>query len=344
MTPNADDRPLVVACLRHTDQRPHVDPVSGAIVRDARSAGPSPAEWAALEHALRVAEVWSGNVLVVCAGPVAVESTLRQAAALGVAVLRVPWPQAPQEGRLAPAVGRDTEPLGTALQYIEDLALDERALAAALAEAIRSVGEPALVLCGDRSSDRGTGAMPAFLAHELGAAQALGLVHLRAEGDVLIGERRLDGGRREVLRVPRPAVCSVEGAGVRLRRASLPAVISATNTEVAVAPSHRSAAGMAVTVAVSGVRPYRPRTRVLPPPEGSTPRERLLELTGALGRHEPPTIIGPIEAAGAADALIGFLRRNGYLGDGAERGAVPRKSQDEAASPATDSTSTATAR
>jgi electron transfer flavoprotein beta subunit len=31
--------------------------------------------------------------------------------------------------------------------------------------------------------------------------------------------------------------------------------------------------------------------------------------------HEPPTIIGPVEAAEAADALLSFLARHGYLDD-----------------------------
>ncbi len=91
-----------------------------------------------------------------------------------------------------------------------------------------------MVVCGDRSVDRGTGALPAFVAHELGAAQALGLVALevtaatgRPADLALSADRRLDGGWRERLRVPLPAVCSVEAAGVRLRRASLAGALAA---------------------------------------------------------------------------------------------------------------------
>jgi electron transfer flavoprotein beta subunit len=32
--------------------------------------------------------------------------------------------------------------------------------------------------------------------------------------------------------------------------------------------------------------------------------------------HDPPTIIGPVDAPEAADALLAFLDRHGYLGDG----------------------------
>jgi electron transfer flavoprotein beta subunit len=38
----------------------------------------------------------------------------------------------------------------------------------------------------------------------------------------------------------------------------------------------------------------------------------LLDLTGALVVHDPPTLIGPIDAAGAADELLDYLRRHGY--------------------------------
>jgi electron transfer flavoprotein beta subunit len=272
---------------------------------------------------------------VVSAGPAAADDTLRQAVALGARALRVPWPPGgtgpghstgpgagvsgrfggKHSGRAGGGRGAG-EPLGSDREYLYDLAADESALAGTLAAAIRTVGEPALVLCGDRSSDRGTGALPALLAHELGAAQALGLVDLRHDGDVLVGERRLDGGRRERLRIPRPAVCSVEAAGVRLRRASLPSTLAAARAEIPlVDPALAGAARRAVTVRAG--RPYRPRPRVVPPPSG-IPRERLMQLTGALVAHEPPTLVGPVGAAEAADALLAFLARTGYLADSTE--------------------------
>jgi electron transfer flavoprotein beta subunit len=316
--------PLIVACLRHTDLRPVVDPLTGAVTRDPRSAGPAPAEAAALEHALRIAEAWDGRVLAVTAGPPAADATLRDARALGAEVVRVPWP--PGDGH----AGGD-EPLGTAAGYLDDLAGGERAVAGALAAAIRAAGRPAAVVCGDRSADRGTGVLPALLAAELGAAQALGLVALTAGDGHLLAERRLDGGRRERLRVPLPAVCSVEAAGVRLRRASLPAVLAAGDGPIPVAEPGTAPAGTAVRAGPA--RPYRPRPRVLPPPSGD-PRARLLALSGALVEHEPPTVIGPVGPAEAADALLAFLGRNGYLGTAA--GDDPG---DAPSAPATDATS-----
>jgi len=315
----------VVACVRHTDQRPAVDPLTGAVQVDPRAASMSAADQAALEHALRLAEAWQGRALAITAGPPAADETLRLAAAAGAAVLRVPWPPGPQQHGRAPQASRQAGVLqaGPAAEaYLHELAGDERQLARALAAGIRSVGSPVLVICGDRSADRGTGALPAYLAHELAAAQATGLVALATADGTLTGERRLPGGRRERLRIPRPAVCSVEAAGVRLRRASLPATLAACQAPVLVAGASAMAAhyagpaGPAGTLLRIGVpRPYVPRTHVVPAPADAAPRARVLALTGALIDREPPTVLGPVDAAAAADALLGYLARNGYLAE-----------------------------
>jgi electron transfer flavoprotein beta subunit len=285
---NGSAGPLIVACLRHCDLRPDVNPLTGAVRRYPRGAGPSPGELAALELALRIAESWHGRTLAVVAGPPAAEATLRDALAAGADVLRVDWPD---------------------LGNLDDLAGDEHGLAAVLAGAVQDE-QLALVLCGDRSADRGTGALPAFLAHELGAAQALGLVSLAADGSQLLGERRLPAGRRERLRIPRPAVCSVEAAGLRLRRPPLAAELASRRAVIPVitpvVPPSR--------VRIGVPRPYSPRTHEVPAAPAGSPRERLLALSGALTRREPPALIGPADPGRAADELMDYLRRSGYAG------------------------------
>jgi electron transfer flavoprotein beta subunit len=334
---NGSTGPLVVACLRHSDPRPEVDPLTGAVRRSGHGAGPAPAELAALELALRLAGTWHGQALAIVAGPPAADETLRDALAAGAAALRVDWP----------------EP-----EYLAGLAADERALAAALATAIRTSSAPpadstptdstptepipagptptgptgptdsssptgplppagtpqlgrlGLVLCGDRSADRGTGALPAFLAHELGVPQALGLVELDLE--TLTGERRLPGGRRERLAIGRPAVCSVEAAGIRLRRAPLEAVLASRRAVILVAGV---TGGSPLRIRAGAARPYRPRPHQVPPaPEGSA-RERLSALSGVLVTREPPALIGPATPAEAARALLDYLHRAGYAQD-----------------------------
>jgi electron transfer flavoprotein beta subunit len=277
---------LVVVLARCTDLRVEVDPLTGAISRDPRAAALSASDAAAVEHGLRLGSAWGARTLVLTAGGPECDGPLREVLSLGAEVRRVP----------------------VRGSYVEELATDERALAKALVAAIG--GRPDLVVCADRSSDRGTGALPAFVAHELGVVQAPGLVSLELDGDDLMGERRLDYGRRERMRIPLPAVCSVEAAGVRLRRASLPASLAAANAAVPVAEV--LVPGPAVRVL--GARASRPRPRHLPAPTGSS-RERLLALTGALLSHEPPTVVGPVDAPEAADALLDFLARNGYLSE-----------------------------
>ena len=277
---------LVVVLLRATDPRPEVDPLSGEVRRDRRLAALSAADAAALEKAFVLAEAWGARVLAVSAGGREAEGPLREALALGAEVRRVDLHGA----------------------YLDELVADERALARALVSAIGE--QPDLVLCGDRSADRGTGALPAFVAHELGCVQAPGLVSLELVNGSLLAERRVDHGRRERMRVPLPAVCSVEGAGLRLRRASLPASLAAASADVPVV----RAAVPPSRVRVVQVRPAKPRPRHLPPPTG-TPRERLLQLTGALLSHEPPTVVTPKDAAEAADVLLDYLTRHGYLSE-----------------------------
>jgi electron transfer flavoprotein beta subunit len=277
---------LVVALLRPVDLRAEVDPLTGVVTRDARVAALPPSDAAALEHALELGSAWGARVLALSAGGPECDDALREAVARGAEARRVHL----------------REP------YVDDLVRDEQHLARALVTAMGQ--QPDLVLCGDRSADRGTGSLPAFLAHELGSVQAPGLVSLRWQEGALHGERRLDHGRRERMRIPLPAVCSVEAAGVRLRRASLPSALAAAESHVEVVGASMPPS----RVRVLRTGPARPRPRQLPAPTGSA-RERLLALTGALLAHEPPTIVGPVDAPEAADALLDFLVRHGYLSE-----------------------------
>ncbi|MHB1517309.1 MAG: mycofactocin-associated electron transfer flavoprotein beta subunit [Acidimicrobiales bacterium] len=293
----AEDGPLVVACLRICDLTTAVDPLSGTVTSSPFGIGLSPADSAALEHALRLAEALSGRVLAVACGPPSIDPVLRSAIALGAEALRVPCEE---DDRVTVLAG------------------DEHALARRLHTALSEVGPVAVVVCGAHSADRGTGALPAFLAHELGASQALGLITLGAAGDgSLDAERRLDGGWRELLRVPLPAVCSVEATAVRLRRASLPALLA---TEARVIPTSAAGAGCAFGTGEPGglrfgaIRPYTPPTRVVEAPASPDPRLRTLALTGALEARDPPALVGPVGPDEAADHLLEFLRRHGHPG------------------------------
>jgi electron transfer flavoprotein beta subunit len=285
---------VIVAALGWSWLNAEVDPLTGAISANPRDRGAGRPDLAALEHALRLAERWQAQLVAATVGPSEADPMLRGALAAGAAeALRVESASRTQGLRPALLVGG------------QDSAA---ALAAAL---IRRYGVPDLVLCGDRSADGGTGSFPAFLAAALNAAQALGVVRMEPTDDgKLRVHRRLDGGRREVLLLSRPAVVSVEAAGVRLRRAGLPATLASRHAVIPVVSAPTATAGRPVRVL--GAHPYRPRPRELAGPSGSALR-RMLELTGALTERTPPTVLGPLSAGQAADELLGYLRRRGYL-------------------------------
>src|SRR6266702_7708829 len=289
---------MIVAAMGWSWREAEVDPLTGAVSADRHDRGPSRSELAALEHALRLAQRWDARVVAATVGPGEADAMLRDALAAGAA----------EALRVEPAYG-------AARPQAADLVGGGQESAAALAAALRQrYGVPDLVLCGDRSADRGTGSFPAFLAAALSAAQVLGVVRMEPEeGGVLRVHRRLDGGRREVLLVRRPAVVSVEAAGVRLRRAGLPATLASGHAAIPVARA--PAAPAAQRIRVLGAHPYRPLPRELAGPSG-TAVGRLQLLTGAIVERTPPTVLGPLSPGQAADELLWYMRRHGYLAAG----------------------------
>jgi electron transfer flavoprotein beta subunit len=271
------------------DLRPEIDPVHGHLVPSARGGGFSPADEAALEVALRLAEQWRAECALVCAGPRAAEEAL---GALG-------------------AAGADRVVL------IDHSVDQESALTADVLAPVLGPGDLGadVVVCGDLSHDRGSGAVPALLAHHLRASQALGLLELDPlDGAGVRAVRRLDGGRREVLDVVAPAVLSVEGAAAALRRASLGSTLASAEAP-AIEHRHRRIEGH---VEPPRLRPWRPRARVLPPPGGTSAFERVVTLTGALVERTPPRTVevGPREAA---ELIVEQLTSWGYLEPVAEQ-------------------------
>lgn len=266
--------------MKWVDLRPEIDSLTGAVRTDPRTSGASPADRAALEWALRLGSAWDAEVVAVTAGVPAAEAMLREAVAAGAsAAIRV---------------------------ELADGATSE-STAAALAPVVAGAD---VAVCGDWSVDRGSGSVPAFLAAHRGAAQALGCTRLEPGAPGCIdAERRLDGGRRELVRLRAPAVVSVEAAGTRLRRASLTGVLAAREAPVEV----RRHTGTEGSAPPGRVAPLRPRARILPgPPPGLDARQRVLSLTGALLERTPPRTL-VLEPAEAADHLLAQLRDWGYL-------------------------------
>ena len=282
----------MLVARKWVDRRPVVDPLTGAVATDPRTSGASDADDAALEWALRMADTWGCRVVAATVGPLGADAVLREALAAGAdQAVRV---DAPGD-------------------------LPSTQVAAALHDVARHVGAT-MVVCGNASLDRGSGAVPAFVADALAAAQALGLVDLRLDRQhpgELDAWRRLDGGRRERLRLQAPFVVSVEGSTARLRRAPLPRALhaaSATTRDLQVHPWRPVPRSRAVpSLEPVGHGPYRPRAKVVPGPDPSLPpRQRILALIGALAERTPPRTV-VLEPGDAADLVLTTLQAWGEL-------------------------------
>ncbi len=264
-------------CMKWVDRRPELHENSVAPT-DARFAGVSAADQSALELALRTAAAWDEDVVAVTVGPSAAIAVLRDALAAGT---------------------------HRAVHVVAPAELDSAGVASVIAPV---VADCSLVWCGDYSLDRGTGSVPAFLAAHLGAAQALGLVHVELGSDrTVIGLRRLDGGRRERLRITGPAVISVEGHVAPLRRASLAAAIAAGRAGVVELHPALPAGDPR-----RSSRPFRPRARVLAPPSGSTALSRIEVLTDSTGSPTRGEVV-TLAPSQAAHHILQTLADWGYL-------------------------------
>jgi electron transfer flavoprotein beta subunit len=242
------------------------------------TSGLSAADEAAIEMALRHGSHVRTSVIAVTVGGAGADTGMRTALACGVK---------------------------TAIRVDAADDLDSASVAAALSPV---VAHSTAVWCGDYSSDRGTGSVPVFLAARLQRQQALGLVGVEF-ADTLRVTRRLDGGRREILRVTGPAVLSVEGSVARLRRASLRSALTAQSSEVL--PYGSAITGAAAHPLIT-VRPYRPRARVLPAPVGATALDRLRALTDVSTAPQPGETVEARPPV-AAQRIIEVLTDWGYL-------------------------------
>ena len=262
----------IAVCLKWINASGQTD------IDDDRFMGFSYADQAALEYALRIAENTNDEVIVVTAGPVGAEAVLRDAIARGAQ---------------------------RAVRIDIDRSHDSAVIAQAIAQV---VAHCSLIWCGDYSSDRGSGSVPAFIAAELSFAQALGLVEIQVPADSLHpirALRRLDGGRREQLEIRGQAVISVEGSTARLRRASLKGSMAANKQAIEIVTINH------VAVENPPTRAYRPRARAVAAPVGNSALDRVRQITDTSSAkgHGETVHLEPREAA---ELIVNKLREWGY--------------------------------
>ncbi len=226
-------------------------PERDAVVRvaaDGRSVEESDVAWTmnepdayALEEALQLKEragaAGSGDseVVVLCAGPERVQSTLREALAKGAdRAVHVVTAES-GEGSLG---ARDT--------------LD---VARLLAAAVK--GEmPDLVLTGLQSDDLGAGQTGVVMAELLGVPHATLVLQVELSGGGIKVKRELEDGWMQHVEMALPALLTIQSGGNRLRYATLMGIKKARQKEMREAPA------AAATKRVVEVLKVSPPTRV----------------------------------------------------------------------------------
>jgi electron transfer flavoprotein beta subunit len=176
----------------------------------------------ALEEALQLKEKNGGEVVVLCAGPERVTSTLREALAKGAD--RAIHIEADDLGE------RDT--LGVA-QLLADAAKAE---------------SPDLILTGLQSDDLGLGQTGVVLAELLGIPHATIIMQVEVTGAGLKVKRELEDGWFQHVEMPLPALLTIQSGGNKLRYATLMGIKKAKTKETKTVQAAASEASPAIAL------------------------------------------------------------------------------------------------
>ena len=176
----------------------------------------------ALEEALQLKEKNGGEVIVVCAGPERVQSTLREALAKGA----------------DRAIYIEADDLGSR---------DTLGVATVLADAIKPES-PDLILTGLQSDDLGLGQTGVVLAELLGIPHATIIMHVEPTGGGLKVKRELEDGWFQHVEMPLPALLTIQSGGNKLRYATLMGIKKAKTKEMKTVPAGAAPAAQAVAL------------------------------------------------------------------------------------------------
>jgi electron transfer flavoprotein beta subunit len=177
----------------------------------------------ALEEALQLKEKnGTGEVVVVCAGPERVQSTLREALAKGA----------------DRAIHIEIDDLGSR---------DTLGIAQILADAIKAES-PDLILTGLQSDDLGLGQTGVVLAELLGIPHATIIMQVEATGSGLKVKRELEDGWFQHVEMPLPALLTIQSGGNKLRYATLMGIKKAKTKELKTAPAAASSGAPSIAL------------------------------------------------------------------------------------------------
>jgi electron transfer flavoprotein beta subunit len=184
----------------------------------------------ALEEALQLKEKNGGEVVVMCAGPERVESTLREALAKGAD--RTIHIEVDNLGE------RDT--LGVA-HVLAEIAKEEA---------------PDLILTGLQSDDLGLGQTGVVLAELLDIPHATLIMHVEKTATGVRVKRELEDGWFQHVEMPLPALLTIQSGGNKLRYATLMGIKKAKTKEM---KTVRAAAAANLSIVLERV--YLPEKR-----------------------------------------------------------------------------------
>jgi electron transfer flavoprotein beta subunit len=159
----------------------------------------------ALEEALQLKEKNGGEVIVLCAGPERVTSTLREALAKGA----------------DRAIHIEADDISKR---------DTLGIAELLAAAVKSES-PDLILTGLQSDDLGLGQTGVVLAELLGIPHATIIMQVEKTGTGLRVKRELEDGWFQRVEMPLPALLTIQSGGNKLRYATLMGIKKAKSKE-----------------------------------------------------------------------------------------------------------------
>lgn len=177
----------------------------------------------ALEEALQLKEKnGTGEVIVVCAGPERVQSTLREALAKGA----------------DRAIHIEADDLGSR---------DTLSIAQILADAVKAES-PDLILTGLQSDDLGLGQTGVVLAELLGIPHATIIMQVEPTGSGLKVKRELEDGWFQHVEMPLPALLTIQSGGNKLRYATLMGIKKAKTKELKTVAASAAASAPAITL------------------------------------------------------------------------------------------------
>jgi electron transfer flavoprotein beta subunit len=176
----------------------------------------------ALEEALQLKEKNGGEVVVLCAGPERVTSTLREALAKGA----------------DRAIHIEAGDLGER---------DTLGLAQILADATKAES-PDLILTGLQSDDLGLGQTGVVLAELLGIPHATIIMQVEIAGSGVKVKRELEDGWFQHVEMPLPALLTIQSGGNKLRYATLMGIKKAKTKETKTVQAAAPASAQAITL------------------------------------------------------------------------------------------------